>query len=83
MKGLPDVPTFDEAGLKGFRAYSWNAVWAPAGTPPAVLDRINASVNTAMADPANAKQIEEAGLVAYPAMNRGQVKPTTHTAAKA
>ncbi|MET4576201.1 Bug family tripartite tricarboxylate transporter substrate binding protein [Ottowia thiooxydans] len=73
MKGLPDVPTFDEAGLKGFRAYSWNAFWAPAGTPDAVLDRLNASVNKAMANPANARQIEESGVVAYPAMNRAQV----------
>lgn len=74
MKALPDVPTFDEAGLKGFRAYSWNAVWAPAGTPAAVLDRLNVAVNKAMADPANAKHIEEAGVVAYPAMNREQVE---------
>lgn len=73
MSGLPDVPTFDEAGLKGFRAYSWNAFWAPANTPAAVLDRLNASVNKAMADPANARQIEASGVVAYPAMNRAKV----------
>ena len=74
MKALPQVPTFDEAGLKGFRAYSWNAVWAPAGTPAEVLDRLNASVNKAMADKANAKQIEDAGVVAYPRMNRAEVE---------
>jgi tripartite-type tricarboxylate transporter receptor subunit TctC len=74
MKVLPEVPTFDEAGLKGYRAYSWNAVWAPAGTPASILERLNASVNKAMADPANAKQIEETGVVAYPAMNRREVE---------
>lgn len=74
MKVLPEVPTFDEAGLRGFRAYSWNALWAPAGTPAAVLDRLNASVQKAMAEPANARQIEEAGVVAYPAMTRAQVE---------
>ena len=73
MRALPQVPTFDEAGLKDFLAYSWNAVWAPAGTPADVLDRINASVNKAMADPVNAKQIDDAGVVAYPRMSRAEV----------
>jgi tripartite-type tricarboxylate transporter receptor subunit TctC len=74
MKSLPQVPTFDEAGLKGFRAYSWNALWAPANTPAEVLDRMNAAVNKAMADPANARQIEDLGVVAYPRMNRSEVE---------
>jgi tripartite-type tricarboxylate transporter receptor subunit TctC len=74
MKVLPNVPTFDEAGLKGYRAYSWNALWAPAGTPAAILDRLNASANKAMADPVIAKQIEDAGVVSYPRMNRAQVE---------
>ena len=65
MKTLPDVPTFDGAGLKGFRAYSWNALWAPAGTPAVILDKLNAASNKAMLDAANAKQIEEAGVVAF------------------
>jgi tripartite-type tricarboxylate transporter receptor subunit TctC len=74
MKVLPDVPTFDEAGLKGFRAYSWNALWAPAGTPATLLDRLNAAVNAAMADRANARQIEEAGVVPFAPMSRAQVE---------
>ena len=74
MKSLPDVPTFDEAGLKGFRAYSWNAIWAPAGTPALVLDKLNAASNKALTDPANARQIEEAGVVAFARMDRAQVE---------
>jgi len=74
MKSMPAVPTFDEAGLKGFRAYSWNGVWAPAGTPATVLDRLNAAFNKAMADPANVRQIEEADVIPYAAMNRSQVE---------
>ena len=74
MKTLPDIPTFDEAGLKGYRAYSWNAIWAPAGTPAAILERLNAAVNKAVADPTNQRQIDDAGVVAYPAMSRGQVE---------
>lgn len=74
MQTLPNVPTFDEAGLTGYRAYSWNAVWAPAATPTAVLDRMHAAVSKAMADPGNLKQIEDAGVVPYPAMSRSQVQ---------
>ena len=74
MQALPNVPTFDEAGLTGYRAYSWNAVWAPAATPTAVLDRLHGAVTKAMADPGNLKQIEDAGVVPYPAMSRSQVQ---------
>lgn len=74
MKSLPNVPTFDEAGMKNFRAYSWNAIWAPAGTPAPVLDKLNAATNKAVADPVNAKWIEEAGVVAFPAMTRAEVE---------
>lgn len=72
MRGLPDVPSFDEAGLKGFRAYSWNAFWAPAGTPPEVLDRFNAAVNKQLGDPAIVKQIDNLGVVPYPPRNRAE-----------
>ena len=41
---LPEVPTLDEAGLKGFQAVAWNGLIAPARTPKAVIDRINADV---------------------------------------
>ena len=37
----PDLPTVDESGLKSFEYYNWNGVLAPAGTPRAVIDRIN------------------------------------------
>ena len=74
MKSLPNVPTFDEAGMKNFRAYSWNAIWAPAGTLAPVLDKLNAAINKAVADPVNAKRIEEAGVVAFPAMTRAEVE---------
>ena len=41
---LPQVPTLDEAGLKGFQAVAWNGLTAPARTPKNVVDRINADV---------------------------------------
>ena len=45
---LPDAPTLDEAGVKGFLLTSWQAMFAPARTPPAVLDRIHAEVTRAL-----------------------------------
>ena len=41
---FPDVPSLDEQGLKGFDAIAWAGLFAPAGTPPAVLERLNAEV---------------------------------------
>ena len=48
---LPDVPTFDEAGLKGFEAMSWYGLFAPAKTPKAVLGKLHAAVNAVIASP--------------------------------
>ncbi|MBN9090358.1 MAG: tripartite tricarboxylate transporter substrate binding protein [Reyranella sp.] len=46
---LPDVPTFDEAGLKDFRAAAWFALFAPRRTPEAILDRMHGTVQEALA----------------------------------
>lgn len=48
---LPDVPTTAEAGLKDFTFSSWQGFSAPAGTPPAILDTLNAHLNAVLADP--------------------------------
>lgn len=42
---LPDVPTFDEVGLPGIYASSWYGLMAPAGTPKAIVDKLNAEAN--------------------------------------
>jgi tripartite-type tricarboxylate transporter receptor subunit TctC len=42
---MPDVPTLDEIGLKGFASISWSGVVAPAGTSAAVLEKINGAIN--------------------------------------
>jgi tripartite-type tricarboxylate transporter receptor subunit TctC len=49
---LPDVPTFEEAGIKGLVLDQWLGVFAPAGTPPRITARLNAEMNKALADPA-------------------------------
>jgi tripartite-type tricarboxylate transporter receptor subunit TctC len=49
---LPDVPTFEEAGVKGLVLNQWLGVFAPAGTPPAITARLNSEIDKALADPA-------------------------------
>jgi tripartite-type tricarboxylate transporter receptor subunit TctC len=44
----PQVPTFAESGLPDYQAYTWNNLFAPAATPPAVLERLNAALNHAL-----------------------------------
>lgn len=48
---LPEVPTMREAGFEGFEALSWQGLFAPAGTPAPILDRLHAEVARAMAAP--------------------------------
>jgi tripartite-type tricarboxylate transporter receptor subunit TctC len=49
---FPDLPTMEEAGVPGYETYTWNALFAPAGTPQAVVDRLNAAAVKAVKDPA-------------------------------
>ena len=49
---LPDVPTYQEAGIQGLVLDQWLGVFVPAGTPPAIAARLNAEINNALADPA-------------------------------
>lgn len=66
LKVLPDVPTYAEAGLPAMNNPSWFGLAAPAGTPPAVLDKLNAAVRAALADPATVQAIEKQGAVPSP-----------------
>ena len=54
---LPDVPTFAESGLPAFEATAWSAIMAPAGTPEAIVNRVNAIVNEWIASPEGVKQL--------------------------
>jgi tripartite-type tricarboxylate transporter receptor subunit TctC len=44
LPNLPDVPTIDESGVKGYESLSWSGIAAPAGTPKAVIDKLNAAI---------------------------------------
>src|SRR3954469_25626077 len=61
-KGLPDVPTMQEAGFKGFNIINWFGVWLPAGAPPEVAKRIHAEVVKALADADVKSQFDQQGL---------------------
>jgi tripartite-type tricarboxylate transporter receptor subunit TctC len=52
IAALPDVPSADEAGLPGFHVSTWNALFAPKGTPKDIIERLNAAAVIALADPA-------------------------------
>jgi tripartite-type tricarboxylate transporter receptor subunit TctC len=58
---FPDIPTAQEQGLKGFAANSWNAIFAPKGTPPAIVAKLNAAVLKAMAMPSVQQRVRELG----------------------
>jgi tripartite-type tricarboxylate transporter receptor subunit TctC len=61
LPALPQVPTATEAGLKGFTLDSWFALYAPAGTPPEVVQQLNAEVAKILAQPDVKRKAEEAG----------------------
>ena len=58
---IPEVPSFEEAGLAGFRAAAFIGIVAPAGTPAGVVAALAAAVAAAVADPANRQRLEEMG----------------------
>ena len=58
---LPDVPTIAEAGVPGYEVSPWFAVFAPAGTPEAVVSRLNQVLNSAMMQPDTLKKLEGVG----------------------
>jgi len=62
LAAMPDLPTLDEQGLKGFECYTWNAILAPAGTPKPIVDKLNAAANKALADPAVIDSLKKAGI---------------------
>src|SRR6266567_3367146 len=50
IASVPEVPTMAEAGLKDFRSETWNALAAPPKTPAAIVAKLNAAINAALAD---------------------------------
>lgn len=60
----PDMPTVNESGLPGYETYSWNAIFAPAGTPTAIIDKLAKACMEAMADPQVKEKLADLSAVA-------------------
>jgi tripartite-type tricarboxylate transporter receptor subunit TctC len=60
--GLPEVPTVQESGLPGYNVASWNALAAPAGTPRAVVERLQRAAQQALAMPSVRQQLQALGV---------------------
>ncbi len=61
-KVLPEVPTLQEAGIAGFDVASWQAFYAPAGTPASVVQRMNAEIAKVLASPEMKAKLDGLGL---------------------
>lgn len=63
IDSMPQVPTVAESGLPGFSAYEWNAIWAPAATPPGVVKRMEAELREAIKSPVVHQRLAELGAL--------------------
>ena len=58
---LPDIPTLDESGLKGFEMTNWYGIVAPSGVPRDIINKVNADINKALQDPGVRKRLMDVG----------------------
>jgi tripartite-type tricarboxylate transporter receptor subunit TctC len=61
LASAPEIPTVDEAGLRGFYFVNWHAVWAPRGIPADVAAKLTMAIHAALADPATVKRLADIG----------------------
>jgi tripartite-type tricarboxylate transporter receptor subunit TctC len=66
VKVLPNAPTLAEQGLKDFEVVVWHGIYAPKGTPKAIVDKMNAAVRTALKDPEVVKRMDALGAEIVP-----------------
>ena len=64
FSALPNVPTVMESGVQGYNVSSWNGIAAPAGTPPAVIERLNKEINAVVAMPDVKQKLLDLGVEA-------------------
>ena len=74
-EGLKNLPTLNEAGLKGFNVTIWHGLYAPKGTPKAVLDKVNSALKTALKDADFVKHEEALGA---DIISDARVNPAEH-----
>ena len=64
FEGLADLPTMSEAGLKGFEVNNWYGLFAPAGTPKDIIERVSTETARALSQPDVKKRLLDAGIIA-------------------
>jgi tripartite-type tricarboxylate transporter receptor subunit TctC len=62
IANLPDIPTLNEAGMKGFESDTWNAIAAPPKTPPAIVAKLSSAVNDVLKSPEAQKHFGKINL---------------------
>lgn len=62
VSAIPNVPTFTEAGLPAFDHWTWLSVFAPAGTPRPIVDKLNAEITKMLASPKVKQKFEDSGI---------------------
>jgi tripartite-type tricarboxylate transporter receptor subunit TctC len=67
LKALPDLPTIEEGGLKGLSFGIWHGLYAPAGTPEAIVNKLSEALKVALADPNVVERFAELGTEPVPA----------------
>lgn len=63
LKTLPDTPTLQEQGLKGFQVVVWHGIYAPKGTPKEAIDKFGVALRTALKDPTVVQRLTALGAV--------------------
>jgi tripartite-type tricarboxylate transporter receptor subunit TctC len=66
LPAIPNVPTLNEQGLKGFEVKVWHGVYAPKGTPQPILDKINAALKKALSSPDVQKRLNDSNIDIVP-----------------
>jgi tripartite-type tricarboxylate transporter receptor subunit TctC len=79
--GTPALPTVAESGLPGFEASAWDGIFVPAGTPMAIVDRLNAAIHEALADPEVVAALRARGAVPVPGTSASFARFITVSAA--
>jgi tripartite-type tricarboxylate transporter receptor subunit TctC len=66
LPDAPEIPTANEAGLPGFFASNWRAIWAPKGTPAPIVGRLNSAIREVLADANVRQRLQELGQEIVP-----------------
>jgi tripartite-type tricarboxylate transporter receptor subunit TctC len=66
VPSAPDLPTLDSSAVPGFELSAWDGIWAPAGTPRPIVEKLNAAFNKALADPAVKERLFKIGAEPVP-----------------